>query len=69
MEVSNMKNANPEHYKSLALIASAEDAVNKNDVTGAKQYLKGVMKWCVDVSTKIDVNVATEFIKSSMGVK
>lgn len=36
MEVSNMKNANPEHYKSLALIASAEDAVNKNDVTGAK---------------------------------
>lgn len=46
MEVSNMKNANPEHYKSLALIASAEDAVNKNDVTGAKQYLKGVMKWC-----------------------
>lgn len=69
MAIINMKDASAEHYKSLSLIASAEEAVKNSDITRAKEYLKGVMTWCVDVSTKIGVNVATEFIKSSMQVR
>ena len=52
----------------LGAVAQAEKAARSGDHEGVMAQLKSVGKWCLDVATKIGVNLATEAIKSSTGL-
>ena len=58
----------PEHDIALGSVAAAENAAREGNKTGAMDHLKGAGKWCLEVATKLGVEVAASAIKSSMGI-
>lgn len=62
------KATDPQHDKSVAAIAEAEEAAKKGDGAGAMQWLQRAGKWALDAATSVGAGVATEAIKRSMGL-
>jgi len=58
----------PEHDIALGAVAAAERCSREGDARGAMANLKSAGKWCLDIASKIGVSVASEAIKSSLGI-
>ena len=57
----------PEHYNSIANVASAEDCAKKGNGQKAFEHLSKAGNWVLDTATKIGIPVATAAIVASMG--
>lgn len=58
----------PEHDISLGAVAAAERASREGDANGALAHLKTAGKWCLDIASKIGVSVASDALKTSLGL-
>ena len=67
-ELERMPDKQPEHYMSLANVASAEKEAKAGNEAKAIDYLKKAGKLALDLATKIGVTVATEAVKGSLGL-
>jgi len=56
-----------EHDVAIGAVASAEQAALHGDHKGVLLHLKNTGKWCLEIASKIGVNIATEAIKSAIG--
>ncbi len=58
----------PEHDISIGAIASAESSAKKGNGPETLEFLSKAGKWALDVATKIGVPVATEALKTALGL-
>lgn len=58
----------PEHYISMGELASAEQAATKGDKPKLLEHLRNSGEWALNCAKEIGSNVATELIKTSLGM-
>lgn len=58
----------PDHDVAIGQVAAAEKAAKEGDAEGASNALKNAGKWALSVAEKIGVGVATQALKSALGI-
>ncbi len=59
---------NTDHDVELGAVALAEKAARAGDRSGTLSHLRAAGQWCLDIGTRIGVNLVTEVIQASTGL-